>query len=69
MPRPPWTDGWNSFWHFCFGALAVKYPLVVLLFVAYQCLDIYETNILVDLYEFAIGFLVTCVVVLVTFLY
>lgn len=49
--------------------LAVKYPPVVLLFVAYQCLDIYETNILVDLYEFAIGFLVTCVVVLITFLY
>jgi len=55
--RPLFTDGWNSFWHVFFGILAVKANIIILLFVAYQCKDIYETNILIDLTEFALGYL------------
>jgi len=61
--RLPWTDGWNSFWHFAFGTLAVKFPLIIILFVSYQSLDIYEKNYLVDLFEFFFGFLISLIVI------
>jgi hypothetical protein len=56
-PRLLFTEGWNSFWHFIFGMVATKYFLVVILFVAYQCQDIYEKNIHIDLGEFALGYI------------
>ena len=55
--RPLFTDGSNSFWHFFFGILATKYNIILLFFLAYQCMDIYEKNILIDLAEFSIGYL------------
>jgi len=63
LARKPWTDGWNSVWHFAFGTLAVKFPLIIILFVAYQSLDIYEKNYLVDLFEFFFGFLISLIVI------
>uniref|UniRef100_A0A6C0BHW6 Uncharacterized protein n=1 Tax=viral metagenome TaxID=1070528 RepID=A0A6C0BHW6_9ZZZZ len=62
LARRPWTDGLNSFWHFTFGLLAVKFPLIIILFVAYQSLDIYEKNYLVDLFEFFFGFLISLII-------
>ena len=56
MPRPLFTDGWNSFWHFAFGLMAIRYIIIMPIFIAYQCIDIYEENILIDLSEFFIGF-------------
>ena len=52
------TDGWNSFWHFFFGFAAWYIPLIIPLFVIYQLIDPYEKNILIDLSEFFIGFLI-----------
>ena len=54
--RPLFTDGWNSFWHFFFGVIAVHFWIVIPLFVAYQCQDIYEKNFYIDLGEFALGY-------------
>jgi hypothetical protein len=54
--RPLFTDGWNSFWHFTFGVMAVRYLLIIPLFVAYQFIDIYEKNVWIDIGEFGIGF-------------
>lgn len=56
-PRRFFTDGWNSLWHFVFGVLAIKFKLLVPLFIFYQCLDIFEENIFVDIWEFLIGYI------------
>ena len=56
--RNLWTDGWNSFWHFTFGALTYKLPIILLIFLVYQLLaneGVYEKNVSVDLLEYFIG--------------
>jgi hypothetical protein len=56
--RNLWSDGWNSFWHFTFGALSFKIPLVLVIFLVYQGLankGFYEKNVWVDILEFFIG--------------
>lgn len=55
-PRRFFTDSWNSLWHFVFGVLAIKFKLFVPLFIFYQCIDISEENIFVDIWEFLIGY-------------
>ena len=52
------ADGWNSFWHFVFGIVAVKLNILVPLFILYQLLDINDKNTMVDILEFFIGFVV-----------
>lgn len=59
------TDGWNSLWHFVFGLLALKYPIIVSVFIVYQFLNIYEANVFVDVFEFLIGHVVGCLYVLI----
>lgn len=54
--RPLFTDGFNSFWHFVFGVLSVRFLIIVPLFLAYQLSDIYEKNVWIDIGEFVIGF-------------
>ena len=59
--RRVFSDGWNSFWHFYFGILAYKFPIIIILFIAYQVLlgqGIYERNIEIDFIEFTIGYIV-----------
>ena len=56
--RKLWTDGWNSFWHFTFGALTYKIPVILFIFLVYQLVakkGIYERNISVDILEYFIG--------------
>jgi hypothetical protein len=56
--RNLWTDGWNSFWHFTFGALTYKIPIILLIFLVYQLManqGIHEKNVSVDLLEYFIG--------------
>ena len=56
--RDLWGDGWNSFWHFTFGALTYKIPIILVIFLVYQLLakkGIYEKNVSVDLLEYFIG--------------
>lgn len=48
-------DGWNSFWHFVFGCMSVFSWQITAIFSAYQLLDPFETNILVDFSEFFLG--------------
>ena len=60
-PRQLFTDGWNSFWHVVFGILAIRYIIIMPIFVIYQFIDIYEKNLLVDLTEFFIGFFGTMI--------
>ena len=55
MARKLWTDGWNSFWHFSFGALAFKIPVILLIFLVYRGFSKYDRNITTDLLEFFIG--------------
>lgn len=57
--RRLFTDGWNSFWHFFFGIVGVYSNLVTILFVMYQLKDPYEKNVVIDLTEFALGYLVS----------
>lgn len=54
--RLPFTDGWNSFWHFVFGITGTGSPLIFLAFLAYQLKDPSEINILIDLAEFLVGY-------------
>jgi len=49
------VDGWNSFWHFIFGCLSVFSWRITFFFSAYQLLDPFEKNILVDFSEFFLG--------------
>lgn len=51
--RKLWSDGWNSFWHFTFGALAFKIPLVIIMFLLYQSLS--KNNVSINILEFFIG--------------
>jgi hypothetical protein len=56
--RKLWTDGWNSFWHFTFGALTFKIPIILFMFLAYQAFagkGLYERNVSTDILEFFIG--------------
>jgi hypothetical protein len=56
--RKIWTDGWNSFWHFTFGALTYKIPLILFIFLVYQLFanqGVYEKNVSVDILEYFIG--------------
>jgi hypothetical protein len=56
--RKLWTDGWNSFWHFTFGALTYKIPVILFIFLVYQLVakeGIYERNVSVDILEYFIG--------------
>ena len=58
MSRKLWTDGWNSFWHFTFGALTYKIPIILLMFLMYQFFakqGVYEKNVSVDILEYFIG--------------
>ena len=64
MPRKIGTDGWNSFWHFAFGALGVFYWWVIPIFFIYQLQDP-KCNVVVDLTEFVIGFVITYVFLLI----
>ena len=52
-PRSIGADGFNSFWHFVFGILAFKFPIIIVLFVLYQLYtDWNNINLYVDLSEF-----------------
>lgn len=56
-PRRLFTDNWNSFWHIAFGVLAVKFKMLVPLFIFYQFLDMGEVNVFVDIIEFLCGYI------------
>ena len=56
-------DGWNSFWHFVFGCLSVFFWQIIPIFSAYQLLDPFEKNILVDFSEFFLGYNLTICIV------
>ena len=56
--RDLWTDGWNSFWHFIFGALTYKIPVILVIFLVYQLVandGIYDKNVTIDILEYFIG--------------
>ncbi len=59
--RVLFSDGWNSFVHFGIGAAAaVSQPVIVgILFVGYQLTQANQSNTVVDLLEFALGYAVT----------
>jgi hypothetical protein len=57
--RPLFTDGWNSMWHFIFGVLAIYVPLIIPVFVLYQVIDWYDENMMIDLLEFFIGYVIS----------
>ena len=56
--RKLFTDGWNSFWHLFFGIIAVRFSLLIPIFVAYQLFDYKDVNLLIDIAEFIIGFII-----------
>jgi len=56
--RPLFTDGWNSFWHVMFGILATQYSIIIPIYVIYQLFDWYDVNMMIDLLEFFIGFII-----------
>jgi hypothetical protein len=57
--RPLFTDGWNSMWHFIFGILAIYVPFIIPVFVLYQVIDWYDENMMIDLLEFFIGYVIS----------
>ena len=50
------TDKWNSFWHFVFGCLSIMFPIIIPIFLMYQCIQ-YTPNDVIDVLEFLFGFL------------
>lgn len=60
-PRQLFTDGWNSFWHFVFGFIALYNIVISVLFILYQLYDYNDKNLFVDLFEFLIGYTVAVV--------
>ena len=61
-PRKLFTDGWNSFFHFIFGVISVKYKIIIILFLLYQFYDYNDVNLFVDIAEFFIGFIISEIV-------
>ena len=59
--RRLFTDGWNSFWHFLFGKVGVYSNIVTIIFIMYQLKDPYDKNLVIDLTEFALGYLVSLI--------
>ncbi len=57
--RPLFTDGWNSFWHFFFGFISIKYILIMPFFVLYQLYSFNDVNLHIDLVEYFIGYLLS----------
>ncbi len=53
--RPLFTDGWNSFWHLCFGCLALQMYVLIPNFIMYQLIDYTDVNLWIDLAEFFLG--------------
>lgn len=56
--RKLWTDGWNSFWHFTFGAMTFYFPVILFIFLVYQLVakqGVYERNVSIDILEYFIG--------------
>ena len=54
--RLPFADGANSFWHVFFGAVATQSMFIGILFTLYQFVDMFEKNMLVDMFEFFCGY-------------
>jgi hypothetical protein len=54
--RELFTDGWNSFWHFFFGILSIRFIIIIPIFVIYQLIHYQDKNLFTDLAEFFIGF-------------
>jgi hypothetical protein len=67
--RNLFTDRFNSAWHFVFGLATIFFPLIMPFFLLYQALDSFysyangkkDTNLLVDLAEYFIGYLVAII--------
>jgi hypothetical protein len=58
MTRNLWTDGFNSFWHFTFGALTYYFPVILFIFLIYQAFTnkgLYEKNVRTNLLEYFLG--------------
>ena len=54
--RKLFTDGYNSFWHVCFGILSLRFAVIIPNFIIYQLIDYADANLFIDLGEFFIGF-------------
>ena len=61
--QPLFTDGWNSFWHLCFGCLAVKMYVLIPNFIMYQLIDYTDVNLWIDLAEFFLGLCVAAAII------
>ena len=61
--RPLFTDGWNSFWHVCFGCLALQMYVLIPNFIMYQLIDYMDVNLWIDLAEFFLGLCVTAAII------
>jgi len=56
--RYVFTDKWNSFWHAAFGALSLRYPFIIPIFILYQIIQGTLNDLVIDTGEFFIGLLV-----------
>jgi hypothetical protein len=59
--RPLFADGCNSMFHVVFGSLAFQHRIIIPLFLLYQFVLKPDSNSWVDTAEFAIGYLLTLV--------
>jgi hypothetical protein len=51
------TDGANSFFHVLAGFMSGIFWQIIPLFLGYQLIDYNDSNLIIDLSEFAIGFM------------
>jgi hypothetical protein len=51
------TDGANSFFHVLAGFMSGIFWQIMVLFVGYELMDYNDPNLVIDLSEFAIGFM------------
>ncbi len=61
--RPLFTDGWNSFWHLCFGCLALQMYVLIPNFIMYQLVHYMDVNLWIDLAEFFLGLCVAAAII------
>ena len=59
--RDLFTDYMNSFYHVWFGFLGAFFHPILFLAIGYQLLDPFETNMLIDISEVMIGYIVGCI--------
>ena len=66
MARALFTDRFNSLFHVILGTLALRFPILIVLFLGYQIVEsmilVKDPNLFIDILEFLIGLSLSCII-------